>query len=76
MEPDYCTMMIALTALPSGLILLGALGIAGRVHATTLAGVSDQEIMLTIVTVGTSETVGEDAAFEIAAKHPLDMGSL
>jgi hypothetical protein len=38
------------------------------------AGVGDREIMLTLVAVGASEAVGEDAAFEIAAKGPFDMG--
>lgn len=37
-------------------------------HATTLAGVCDQEIVLALVAAGAGETVGEDAAFEISAK--------
>ena len=69
-------------------------GIAGGAYATTFAGVRDQEIVLTRVTVsvvallapfaslahyggvlsGAGKAVGEDAAFEISAKCPLDMG--
>ena len=40
-------------------------GVAGGAHATALAGVGDQEIMLALVAVGAGESVGEDAAFEI-----------
>jgi hypothetical protein len=39
--------------------------VAGRAHATTFAGVRDQEIMLTLVAVRLSEAVADDAAVEI-----------
>jgi len=75
MEPVYCKEMIAVTAPPGGFLLLGAPGIAGRSHATTLAGVRDQEIMLTLVAVGASEAVGEECRIrnsgETSARHGL-----
>ena len=43
-------------------------------YATTLAGVGDQEIVLTLVTVGEGEAMRNDAALEIAAQGSLDMG--
>lgn len=49
-------------------------GFARGTHAATLAGVGDQEIVLALVAVSSGETVGENAAFEIAAKCPLDIG--
>ena len=42
--------------------------------ATALAEVVNREIVLALVAVGASKTVGEDAAFEIAAEAALDMG--
>ncbi len=48
--------------------------VAGRAHAATFAGAGDQEIVLALVTVSTSEAVSEDAAFEIAAKCSFDRG--
>ena len=42
-----------------------ATSVAGRAHATTFAGVRDQEIMPTLVEVRSSEAVAEDAASEI-----------
>ena len=73
MEPVYCKEMIAVTALPGCFLLLGAPGIAGRSHATTLAGVRDQEIMLSLVAVGASEAVGE---FQPGFEVDLDDGLL
>ena len=49
-------------------------GVARGAHPTTFAGVGDQEIVLTLVAVSSSEAVGENAAFVIAAKSPFDMG--
>ena len=43
--------------------------VAGRAHVATFAGVCDQEIVLALVAVGSGEAVGENAAFEIAAKN-------
>lgn len=48
--------------------------VAGGAHATALAGVGDQEIVLALVTVGVGEAVSKDGAFEIAAEGPLEMG--
>ena len=49
-------------------------GVAGGAHATALAGVCDQEIVLALVAVGSGKAVSKDAAFESAAKCPFDMG--
>ena len=46
----------------------------GGAHATALAGVGDQEIVLALVAVGAGEAMRKDAAFEIAAEGSLDMG--
>ena len=46
-------------------------GVAGRAHAAPLAREGDQEVVLTLLTESAGETVGEDAAFEVAAKFPL-----
>ena len=48
--------------------------IARGAYATTLAGVGDQEIELTLVAAGAGEAVVEDATLEIAAEGALDMG--
>jgi hypothetical protein len=47
--------------------------VARGAHATTLAGVGDQEIVLALITVSAGKAVGEDGAFEIAAKAALDI---
>ena len=49
-------------------------GVARGAHATALAGVGDQEIVLALVAVGAGESMRKDAAFEIAAEGSLDMG--
>ena len=49
-------------------------GVAGGAHATTLAGVGEEEIVLALVAVGAGESMRKDAAFEIAAEGSLDMG--
>jgi hypothetical protein len=46
-------------------------GIARGAHAAPLARVRDQELVLILVTEGACEPVGEDPAFEVAAKFPL-----
>ena len=51
-----------------------ALGITRGAHATTLAGVGDQEIVLTLVAVSTCKTMRENSAFEVSAKGAIDMG--
>jgi len=48
-----------------------AAGGAGGAHAATLAGVGDQEVVPARSAAGTGETVGEDAAVEVAAQFPL-----
>ena len=42
-------------------------------NATALTGIRDQEIVLALIAVGTGKAVGQDAAFEIAAKAALDI---
>lgn len=49
-------------------------GFAGGAHATALAGVGDQEIVLALIAVRSGESMRKDAAFEIAAEGSLDMG--
>jgi hypothetical protein len=49
-------------------------GVARGAHATTFAGVGDQEIVLTLVAVSSGEAMRENAAFVISAKGALDMG--
>jgi len=46
-------------------------GGAGGAHAATLAGVGNQEVVPARSAAGTGETVGEDAAVEVAAQFPL-----
>src|SRR5512143_306256 len=49
-------------------------GVAGRTHAPALARVGDQEVVPALATPGAGETLGKDAAFEVAAKFALDVG--
>ena len=47
--------------------------VARGAHATALAGVGDQEIVLALVAVDAGKAMRENAAFEIAAEGALDM---
>ena len=49
-------------------------GVAGGAHATTFAGVRDQEIVLTLVAVGASKSMPTNAAFAISAECLFDIG--
>lgn len=49
-------------------------GVAREAHATIFAGIRNQKIVLALVAAGASKTMREDAAFEVAAKSPFDMG--
>jgi len=49
-------------------------GVARRAHAAPLAGESDQEVVAALPTTGAGETVGEDAALQVAAEFALDVG--
>ena len=46
-------------------------GGAGRTDATTFAGIRDQEVMPAVGAARPGKTMGEDAAFQIAAEFPL-----
>ena len=46
-------------------------GGAGRADSPAFAGVGDQEIVPAVGAAGAGKTVGEDAAFEVAAEFPL-----
>ena len=48
-------------------------GVAGRAHAPALAGVGDEKVVAAFAAAGAGKTVGEDAAFEVAAKFALDI---
>ena len=45
--------------------------VAGGTHAAAFAGKRDQEIVPALPAAGTGEAVGQNAAFEVAAKLPL-----
>ena len=47
-------------------------GGTGWADPPTLARVGDEEVVTTVGTAGAGKSVGEDAAFEIAAKFPFD----
>jgi hypothetical protein len=51
-----------------------AAGVAGRADTASLAGQGDQKVVTAAGTSGAGEAVGQDAAFEIAAEFPLDVG--
>ena len=49
-------------------------GVAGRADAPAFTGIGNQIVVAAVGAAGPSEAVGEDAAFQIAAEFPLDVG--
>jgi hypothetical protein len=49
-------------------------GITGGTDTASLTGKSDQKVVTTFRTPGACEPIGQYAAFQIAAKLPLDIG--
>ena len=48
-------------------------GIARRTDAASLTRKCDEKVSTALRAVGTSEAIGEDAAFEVASEIPLDI---
>jgi hypothetical protein len=49
-------------------------GIAGGTDTPSLAGKGHQKVVSTLGTAGAGKSMGQDAAFEVAAKFPFDVG--
>jgi hypothetical protein len=48
--------------------------VAGRTHPPALTRVGYRQVVTALATAGTGKAVGENAAFEVAAKFALDVG--
>ena len=49
-------------------------GVAGRTYAAALAREGYRQVVAALAAMRTGKTVSEDAAFEVAAEFPLDLG--
>ena len=49
-------------------------GVTGGTESATLARIRDEKIVAALGAAGAGKAVGEDAAFEVAAEFPFDMG--